>query len=190
MLDVEISTWRLQNFVNSNRQQTKSSALQTYTKTIVKTPLPSTESESSWVETWTEVSTSTGGLHPESVDGMWFKDGRGRSDRITHVFGISSPGHGTLVEFSNRFSGRSFLATITSRRVHRDFATMLRAETIKTCLPDRDPYDLQRAVNVYHSFRHETYKFITRKHRVVSLRFEHVETVNHHTYGIRTMHTR
>ena len=76
------------------------------------------------------------------------------------------------------------------RSPHRDFAAMLRAETIKTCLPDRDPYDLQRAVNVYHSFRHETYKFITRKHRVVSLRFEHVETVNHHTYGIRTMHTR
>ena len=58
------------------------------------------------------------------------------------------------------------------------------------CDADRDPYDLRRAVNVYHSFRHETYKFITRKHRVVSLRFEHVETVNHHTYGIRTMHTR
>ena len=85
------------------------------------------------------------------------------------------------MEFSNRFSGRSFLATITSRSVHRDFATMLRAVTIKDYLPDRDPYDLQRAVNVYHSFRHETYKFITRKHRVVSLRFEHIETVNHHT---------
>ena len=177
MSDVEIVTWRLQNFVNFNRQQTKSSVLQTYTKTIVKTPLPSTESgsSSSWVETWTEVSTSTGGLHPESVDGMWFKDGRGRSDRITHVFGISSPGHGTLVEFSNRFSGRSFLATITSRRVHRDFATMLRKETIKDCLPDRDPYDLQRAVNVYHSFREKTYKFIAKKHGVVSFRFEHVE---------------
>ena len=84
---------------------------------------------------------------------------------------------GTLVEFSNRFSGRSFLATITSRRVHRDFATMLRKESIKDCLPDRDPYDLQRAVNVYHSFRHETYKFIARKHGVVSFRFEHVEPV-------------
>ena len=57
---------------------------------------------------------------------------------------------GTLVEFSNRISGRSFLATITSRRVHRDFATMLRKETIQDCLPDRDPDDLQRAVNVYH----------------------------------------
>jgi len=84
---------------------------------------------------------------------------------------------GTPVEFANRFSGRSFLATITSRRVHRDFATMLREETIKDCLPDRDPYDLQRAVNVYHSFRRQTYKFIARKHGVVSLRFEHEEPV-------------
>jgi len=84
---------------------------------------------------------------------------------------------GILVEFSNRFSGRSFLVTITSRRVHRDFATMLRAETIKDCLPDRDPHDLQRAVNVYHSFRNATYKFIARKHGVLSLRFEHVEPV-------------
>ena len=84
---------------------------------------------------------------------------------------------GTLVQFSNRFSGRSFLATITTRRVHRDFATMLRAESIKDCLPDRDPEDLQRAVNVYHSFRHETYKFIARQHGVVSLRFEHLDPV-------------
>ena len=84
---------------------------------------------------------------------------------------------GTLVEFSNAYSGRSFLATITSRRVHRDFATMLRKESIKDCLPDQDPDDLQRAVNVYHSFRHETYKFIARKHGVVSVRFEHVEPV-------------
>ena len=71
---------------------------------------------------------------------------------------------GTLVQFSNRYSGRSFLVTITTRRVHRDFATMLRAETIKDCLPDRDPHDLQRAVNVYHGFRNQTYKFIARKH--------------------------
>ena len=84
---------------------------------------------------------------------------------------------GTLVEFENQYSGRSFLATITSRRVHRDFATMLRKETIKGCLPDQDPDDLQRAVNVYHSFRDETYKFIARKHGVVSVRFEHVEPV-------------
>ena len=63
------------------------------------------------------------------------------------------------------------------RSPHRDFAAMLRAETIKTCLPDRDPYDLQRAVNVYHSFRNETYKFIAKKHGVVSLRFEHVEPI-------------
>ena len=82
---------------------------------------------------------------------------------------------GTVVEFKNRATDCSFLARITSRRVHRDFATMLRKETIKDCLPDRDPYDLQRAVNVYHSFRDETYKFIAKKHGVVSFRFEHVE---------------
>ena len=64
---------------------------------------------------------------------------------------------GTLVKFSNRYTGKSFLATITKRRVYRDFVTMLRAETIKDCLPDRDPHDLQRAVNVYHGFRNETY---------------------------------
>ena len=70
---------------------------------------------------------------------------------------------GTLVQFSNRYSGRSFLVTITTRRVHRDFATMLRAETIKDCLPDpRDPQDLQRAVNVYHGFRNKTYKWNVR----------------------------
>ena len=84
---------------------------------------------------------------------------------------------GTIVEFSNRYSRRSFIATITSRRVFRNFHTMLRAESIKDCLPDRDPYDLQRAVNVYHSFRNETYKFIARKHGVVSFRFEHVEPI-------------
>ena len=84
---------------------------------------------------------------------------------------------GTLVEFSNRFSGRSFLATITGRRVFRTFHTMLRAETIKDCLPGRDPNDLQRAVNVYHSFRNDTYKYIAKKHGVVSLRFEHVEPI-------------
>ena len=70
------------------------------------------------------------------------------------------------------------LATITGRRVHRDFAAMLRKETIKDCLPNnRDPHDLQRAVNVYHLFRNETCKFIARKHGVVSLRFEHEEPV-------------
>ena len=82
---------------------------------------------------------------------------------------------GTLVEFSNRFSGRSFLVTITSRRVHRDFATMLRAETIEACLPHHDPEDLQCAVNTYHSFRNGTYKFIARKHKVLSLRFTHID---------------
>ena len=93
---------------------------------------------------------------------------------------------GTLVEFSNPFSGRSFLATITSRRVHRDFATMLRAESIKDCLPDQDPYDLQRAVNVYHSFRNETYKYIARQHKVVSFRFEHVEPIQSKRVPFRT----
>ena len=82
---------------------------------------------------------------------------------------------GTIVEFSNRSSGTSFLAKITSRRVHRNFATMLRQETIQACLPDHDPTDLQRAVNTYHSFRHGTYKFIAGKHGVVSFRFTHVE---------------
>ena len=78
---------------------------------------------------------------------------------------------GTVVEFKNRFSGCSFLVRITSRRVHHDFATMLRKETIQACLPDHDPEDLQRAVNTYHSFRHGTYKFIARRHGVVSFRF-------------------
>ena len=78
---------------------------------------------------------------------------------------------GDVVEFKNRSTDRSFLARITSRRVHRDFATMLRKESISACLPDHDPEDLQRAVNTYHSFRHDTYKFIARKHGVVSFRF-------------------
>ena len=78
---------------------------------------------------------------------------------------------GTVVEFKNRSTDCSFLARITSRRVHRDFATMLRKESISSCLPDHDPEDLQRAVNTYHSFRHDTYKFIARQHGVVSFRF-------------------
>ena len=78
---------------------------------------------------------------------------------------------GTVVEFKNRLSGSSFLARIKSRRVHHDFATMLKKETISACLPHHDPEDLQGAVNTYHSFRHGTYKFITRKHGVVSFRF-------------------
>ena len=82
---------------------------------------------------------------------------------------------GTLVKFENRYSGRSFLGTITTRRVHRNFQTMLRQESIKDCLPDRDPDDLQRAVNIYHSFRNGTYKYIVRKHGVVSFRFERVD---------------
>ena len=78
---------------------------------------------------------------------------------------------GTVVEFTNCSSGCSFLARITRRSVHHDFATMLRKETITSCLPDHDPEDLQRAVNTYHSFRENTYKFIARKHGVVSFRF-------------------
>ena len=64
------------------------------------------------------------------------------------------------MEFSHRFSVRSFIANITSRRVHRDFVSMLRAESFKDCLPDRDRNDLQCVVNVSHSFRNETYKFM------------------------------
>ena len=85
---------------------------------------------------------------------------------------------GTVVEFRNRYSGSSFLAKITSRRVHRDFQTMLRKETIQACLPDHDPEDLQRAVNTYHSFRHDTYKYIASKHGVVSFRFTQCCTEN------------
>ena len=54
---------------------------------------------------------------------------------------------GTIVEFTNRYCGTSFIAKITSRRVHRNFHTMLKKETIQACLPDHDPEDLQRAVN-------------------------------------------
>ena len=78
---------------------------------------------------------------------------------------------GTVVEFTNRSTQCSFRARISSRRPHRDFATMLRKETIQACLPDHDPEDLQRAVNTYHAFRNNTYKFIARKHGVVSFRF-------------------
>ena len=85
---------------------------------------------------------------------------------------------GTVVQFKNRSTDCSFLARISSRRVHRDFATMLRKETIAACLPDHDPEDLQRAVNTYHSFRHDTYKFIARKHGVVSFRFALCYTEN------------
>ena len=78
---------------------------------------------------------------------------------------------GTIVELQNPSSGCSFLAKITSRRVHRDFATTLRKETIASCLPDHDPEDLQRAVSTYHSFKQNTCRFIARKHGVVSFRF-------------------
>ena len=82
---------------------------------------------------------------------------------------------GSYVEFSNRFSGNSFIARITTKRIFRDFATMLRKESIQSCLPDHDPEDLQRAVNTYHSFRNETYRYIAKKHKVMSLRFTHVD---------------
>ena len=91
------------------------------------------------------------------------------------------------MNFLIRFpEGRSWLPSPASRRVHRDFATMLRAESIKDCLPDQDPYDLQRAVNVYHSFRNETYKYIARQHKVVSFRFEHVEPIQSKRVPFRT----
>ena len=88
---------------------------------------------------------------------------------------------GTIVEFINRYSDTSFTAKITSRRVHRNFHTMLKKETIQACLPDHDPEDLQRAVNTYHSFRHGTYKFIVRKHGVVSFRFTHIDNLPKHS---------
>ena len=95
---------------------------------------------------------------------------RWKPDPITHVFETSN-----LVRLLNfvigSYQGTSFTARITSRRVHRDFATMLRKESIEDCLPDHDPDDLQRAVNTYHSFRQDTYKFIAKKHGVLSLRF-------------------
>ena len=100
-------------------------------------------------------------------------------DRTTHVYARDLV-PGTLVQISNERSGSSFLATITTRREHRDFVTMLRVESIKDCLPDRDPDDLQRAVNVYHAMKDGTYKFIARKHRVVSLRFERVNPADEH----------
>jgi len=96
---------------------------------------------------------------------------------------------GTVVGFSNPFSDRSLLATITTRHVHRDFATINVAYDEKRLriiyLPDQDPFDLQRAVNVYHSFRNGTYclanKFIDHQHKVMVLRFEHVEPVKRTT---------
>ena len=54
---------------------------------------------------------------------------------------------GQLVEFRHRYSGDSFLARITRKRFSRHVIQMLRKESIKSCLPDHDPDDLQRAVN-------------------------------------------
>ena len=78
------------------------------------------------------------------------------------------------------------MAQITSRRVHRDFVTMLRKESIQDCLPDHDPEDLQRAVNTYHSFRQGTYKFIAKKHGVLSLRFTNLDHQHHTTLSQQT----
>ena len=94
---------------------------------------------------------------------------------------------GTTVEFhKNQYSDSSITVRITSRRVHRDFVTMLRKETIQDCLPDHDPEDLQRAVNTYHSFRQETYKFIAKKHGVVSFRFTNLDQQD--TFSQQTHH--
>lgn len=109
---------------------------------------------------------------------MWYQEGGSRPN----CPGLWDLVPGTLVQFSHRFSGGFFLTTITRRRVHRDFVTMIPSENFKNCLPDREPFDLQRAVNVYHSFRNDTYKFIDLKRGVVSSRFEHVEPK-------RTIHT-
>ena len=82
---------------------------------------------------------------------------------------------GQLVEFSHRYSGSSFVVRITRKRIHRNFAVMLRQEGIRSCLPHHDPDDLQRAVNTYRSFRNGTYKLFERKYGVMALRFTHVE---------------
>ena len=64
-----------------------------------------------------------------------------RFDQINYGFGISSPGHLSNFQIDSA-SRRSFLVTNTSRQTHRNFDTMLLIETIKDCLPDRDPHDL------------------------------------------------
>jgi len=51
---------------------------------------------------------------------------------------------GQLVEFSHRSSGSSFVVRITRKRIYRNFAQMLRKESIRSCLPHHDPDDLQR----------------------------------------------
>ena len=82
---------------------------------------------------------------------------------------------GQCVKFCHRSSGDSFLVRITHKRVHRNFVTMLRTETIQACLPQHDADDLQRAVNTYRSFRQGTYQLFEKKYGVISLRFNHVE---------------
>ena len=82
---------------------------------------------------------------------------------------------GQLVEFRHRSSGSSFTARITRKRFHRHVVSMLRTESIRACLPDHDPDDLQRAVNTYYSFCDGLYKQFFRKHGVVSFRFTRVD---------------
>ena len=83
--------------------------------------------------------------------------------------------HGDLVEFRHRYSGSSFLARITRKRVHRHVVHMLRAEGIKSCLPYHDSNDLQRAVNTYYSFCNGMYRTFFKKHGVMSFRFTRVD---------------
>ena len=85
---------------------------------------------------------------------------------------------GTVVEFTNRSTQCSFHARISSRRHHHDFATMIQKETIKAWLPDpRAQITTQRICSVpWTRIMHSetignTYKFISRKHGVVSFRF-------------------
>ena len=80
-----------------------------------------------------------------------------------------------LVEFCHRFSGDSFLARITRKRFSRHVVHMLRKETIKSCLPDHDPDDLQRAVNTYYSFGEGSYRHAFKQYGVVSFRFTRVD---------------
>ena len=82
---------------------------------------------------------------------------------------------GQLVEFRNRYSGDSFLARITRRQFSRHVIEMLRKESIKSCLPDHDVDDFQRAVNTYYSFGEGSYRYAFRQYGVVSFRFVRVD---------------
>ena len=82
---------------------------------------------------------------------------------------------GQYVKFCHRSSGSSFLARITHRRFDRHIVHMLRHHTIRRCLPDHDPDDLQRAVNTYNSFLGGIYRELFRKYGVVSFCFIRVD---------------